>query len=343
MEGIALKGIRIRILLIGLGFIGIQSCSNTYSEAPEFREAKVENYAYVDRTGEQRDSAAEFASVDFFPQFPALLASRFESLKKLRELVHIHYKSENRTGPSRVRLSYRYGNAEMECELLDGIRQSELARAVDGTFRERVEVVLRAPFAIRNRSDLNKVNRLARRRPIFFGEGDVAFYDLALASVDHITSTDLAYLNARDSSEKGYINTFNHITALAFITTYFSFELADFVGSVHERENMPELVTGKFSAKQLNDPDNNPVDNYVDLINNNLGQHLGEQLKKKFGIDEQTEWTPDLLADYLNDIQSFYSWSFGIGLAPFRPEDEVLIRFCEKINIISAGVPYRDI
>jgi hypothetical protein len=40
------------------------------------------------------------------------------------------------------------------------------------------------------------------------------------------------------------------------------------------------------------------------------------------------------LANYLNDLQSYYSWAFQIGFEPFRPEDELVARFSKKINAV---------
>ena len=118
------------------------------------------------------------------------------------------------------------------------------------------------------------------------------------------------------------------------------FEMADFVADVHERENMPELIYGNFSEAQLTDPNNNPVDNYVDIVNNELGQQLGILLKSKYGITYETVWTAELLASYLNDIQQYYSTSFRITIKPFRASDDVLIRFVRKVLKSLNRLPY---
>ena len=150
--------------------------------------------------------------------------------------------------------------------------------------------------------------------------------------------SDGTYLTERDSSEKGYLNTFNHITAQAFITSIYSKEMADFVADVHERKNMPELIYGNFTSDQLLNLDNNPVDNYVDLINNELGQTLGDLLRKKYNITYETEWTAELLVNYLNDIQLYYSRSFGIGMEPFRSQDEVVSKIIKKLIKVKGDV-----
>ena len=161
---------------------------------------------------------------------------------------------------------------------------------------------------------------------------------MAKQSVGNISTPDRAYLNERDSSEKGYINSFNHITGQAIVTTCFSEEMADFIADVHELHNMSELTSGNFSIDQLNDVNNNPVDNYVDMINNEWGQELGKKLKVRYSITNKTEWTPELLANYLNDIQSYYSWAFRIGFRPFTIDDDVIKKFSNKINQVLGGV-----
>ena len=55
------------------------------------------------------------------------------------------------------------------------------------------------------------------------------------------------------------------------------------------------------------------------------------------GIDRETHWTPELLANYLNDIQTYYSWAYGIGFSPFRPSDEVVVKFSRKLNMVMEG------
>lgn len=275
----------------------------------------------------------------------ALLASRFKSLEELQKIIEIDY--EDCSSPevikddreSLVRLKHCSNGIEVTSELKSGLSQGDIIDARDGNFSDRMKLLYDSPYAVANRMALNKVYLLARIKPYLFGEGDAAFYVLAAASVNHINTNDLAYINARDSSEKGYINTFNHITAQAFITSCFSEELADFVADVHELHNMPELTTGRFTTEQIDAPEDNPVDNYVDMINNEWGQELGKVLKQRHDINAKTRWTPDLMVNFLNDIQQYYSWAFQIGFEPFKIEDEVVVRFTKKINVVMQGMP----
>ena len=268
-----------------------------------------------------------------------LLASRFSTLEELKTVVHIEYFNPPTAADTigknaMVRLSHCSNGVAVSSELKAGIDQGEIMKIRNQGLWEKFWLAVRCPFAVFNRSNLFKINDLARRKPYRFGEGDVAFYDLAEASLANITTKELAFRFPRDTGEKGYINSFNHITAQAFLTSCFSEAMADFVSDVHERYHMPELLTGRFSSKQLTDPDNNPVDNYVDIINNEWGQEIGKQLKKKYNIHQETYWTPELLTDYLNDLQSYYSGAFQIGFKPYSIEDEVIIRYAEKINIV---------
>ncbi len=270
----------------------------------------------------------------------ALLASRFDNLEELASVICIDYFREADTSQAgdttntRVLLRHCSQGEEVTSELVVGLGEGDFRKAQNGDVLDQAGVGLSSPYSVAHRDDLGRVIILARRRYALFGEGDPAFFDLALTSVEHINTPELAYLHPRDSSEKGFLNTFNHMTAQAFITSFFSEELADFVADVHERHHMPELISGQFTPEQLVDPDKNPVDNYVDIINNEWGQELGKELKEKYGINRQTVWTPELLTNYLNDIQAYYSWALQVGFEPYRPEDEVVIRFAAKINAV---------
>ena len=113
------------------------------------------------------------------------------------------------------------------------------------------------------------------------GEFELHFSATAIEMVRGILCTAHVFLS-EDLSEKGYLNTFNHITAQTFMTALFSEAVADFIADAHERGNLAELVTGHFSEEQLLDLQQGPVDNYVDMINNEYGQELGKALKAKY-------------------------------------------------------------
>jgi len=224
----------------------------------------------------------------------ALLASRINSLEELKEIIEINYFnrfSEDSNGKdtrSMVRLKHCSNGVEVISELKAGISQNDIINARNGNMTDKLTLLYNSPFAIANRMDINKIYLLARVKPYLFGEGDVAFYGLAAASVRKIN---------------------------------------------------PELTNGQFSNEQLHAPDDNPVDNYVDMINNEWGQELGKELKRRYNINSSTCWTAELLVNYLNEVQNYYSWAFQIGFEPFKKEDEEIIRFVEKINLVKAGMP----
>ena len=273
----------------------------------------------------------------------ALLLTRFTSLAQLNETVSIEYYKGNGASVAgnientEVHLRHISGDRNVTSILAAGVSQQDFTDARKGNVLDKIALALRSPFAVTSRADLQAVEYLGRRRPLTFGMGDVAFYDLAEHMVWHIMPEDTLAMSKADLSEKGYLNTFNHVTAQAFMTSVFSERLADFVADVHERYNLPELITGTFTEAQVQDLEKGPVDNYIDIINNEWGQELGKWLKKKYGISRNTVWTPHMMADYLNDIQRYHSWVFQIGFVPFRPEDEVVTRFANKINTVVNG------
>lgn len=310
------------------------SCNN--SELPDKKKCDC-------ISSEKRDSSAYAIDSTFKFIQGALLATRFKSFEELKSVIKIEYftdsskaKNANYNNPT-VRITHCSNGFEVINVVESGLSQGDMSKAKKGNIWDRLHFLFNSPYAVTNRVELNKAYLLSRRMTELFGEGDPAFYDLAQNAMKNINTHDLAFMNLRDSSEKGYLNSFNHITSQAFITSCFSEQLADFIGDSHERYFHPELITGNFSADQTNDLDNGPVDNYVDLINNEWGQELGKVLRKKFNINDSTQWTPELLANYLNEIQSYYSWAFQIGFNPVSDEDELVIRFSNKLNTVLLG------
>ncbi len=275
----------------------------------------------------------------------ALLLTRFKSLEDLKKVVQIQYgaavpfSTGAITPQPYVRLTHRCGEREVTSILKTGVNESDFLRARNGNVWDKILLLLKSPFAVWNRRDLMIIESLGRKRPPLFGKGDVAFFDIAAAMVYNISDDDFKSMSSEDFSEKGYLNTFNHITAQAIMTSIFSEKVADFVADVHERNRLPELITGTFNEDDLTDVENGPMDNYIDLINNEWGQDLGKLLRNKYGISHHTHWTPQLLADYLNDVQSYYSWAFQIAFKPFKATDEIIIQLASKINIVLIDVP----
>ncbi|GAB5540218.1 MAG: hypothetical protein Salg2KO_23210 [Salibacteraceae bacterium] len=217
-----------------------------------------------------------------------------------------------------------------------GISEGDLREANENGIFSKMVLGIQHPSVFFNRHALKEVYLLSRRRHDIFGENDVAFFDLAEACVAHIDVKDLVQIPAKDTMEKGFLNTFNHITAQAFVTSFYSEEIADFIADAHERHHMPALIHGNFTTEQLADKTLNPIDNYVDIVNNEWGQELGKRLKAKYQIHQEKRLTPDLLANYLNDVQHYYRWAFQINLSPFRADDEVIEKFARKYNRIKA-------
>lgn len=286
-------------------------------------------------SGESMSAENEFIPPDQLPN--ALLASRFENLVSLKKVIQIKYYQNSRASQRSDSLNdqvicvYNSDESQITSILKKGISQAEIEQAKDFEWNAIFNVLKIAPQSIALRKDLAYTNLLARRRQDLTGWGDPAFYDLSELTVKKIIDRG-AYVTSNDSGPKGYLNTFNHITAQALLTSIFSEQVADFIADVHERENMPELVTGVFTADQLNNPAMNPMDNYVDMLNNELGQELGKALKIKYGINHHTKWTPQLLTAYLNELQAYYVRSFHIGMQAFDESENEIKLFSDKIN-----------
>ncbi|MEM1319246.1 MAG: hypothetical protein AAGG75_03265 [Bacteroidota bacterium] len=261
----------------------------------------------------------------------ALLATRFSTMEELQKVVTIEYK---KSGTPTVYLSHKSNNHQVNSVLESGISEKDLKAVRKGGLSGKIWLLFNSPYAVIHRNDLLRVYNLLRRTDSVFGEGDIAFFDFATTMLRHISDHDKAQIDAKALTEKGYINTFNHVTSQALTTSIFSEKLADFIADIHERASMPELITGVFSEKQMKDLEKGPIDNYVDIINNEWGQEMGKELRQKYRIDRHTLWTPELLAHYMNDLQLYFAQVFQIGFVPFRPSDEIIQKFTHKLNRI---------
>lgn len=285
--------------------------------------------------------SSEQISTDKQPKARALLATKYVGLEDFQNVVKIEYLEEAKDSAiGTVKLSYLDNNELITGKLSDGITQGDLTKALRGNQWDKLYLAMRTPYAVWNRKKLSEVFMLARHFNSYFGEGDVAFYDIAQASMRNISPQNGAFDNFRDSLEKGYINTFNHVTAQTFITALYDEEIADYVATVHERHTMPHLVSGLFSEKQLNDTFDFPVDNYVDIINNEIGQELGKWLRCKYKITADTEWNASFTCQFMNDIQDYYARSFQIKIKPFMEQHNVVVHFSAKIEGIKKGISY---
>ena len=278
---------------------------------------------------ENQDSNVQ-DQIDAFP-CTALMTTRIHSFEALKQMVDIAYYSKDK---AEVRITHSAGDMIVESVLTEGLNQDDYIKAKMGSSWDKFKLGLKSSYGIANREDLLKAYMLARRKYEVYGEGDVALFDLSVQMVRNISPVDRKQSSVRDLGEKGYLNTFNHFIAQSVYTSIFSEEMADFIADNHERSHLPALITGQFTEAQELDIDEGAVDNYVDIINNEWGQEYGKLLKIKYDISTSTQWTPTLLADYLNDIQDYFSVAFEIAFSPFRASDDVIIRFVDRTNLI---------
>lgn len=278
--------------------------------------------------GPGAESASHFADHELRG---ALVTTRFASFDALKDLVDIKYFNEPKP---RVELIHSVQGKTVKSILEEGVSQTDIEFAQKGELLDKLNLVLNCPFILLNKNEVLSVYYMGKRKNKLFGEGDVAFFDLAKQMVQNIHALDKGSLSSSDLGEKGLLNTFNHIIAQSIMTSLFSEELADFIADVHERYNMPELITGEFNEAQIENIKFGPVDNYVDMVNNEWGQELGKLLKQKYKIHADQDWTPLMLENYLNDIQAYFSWALQIGFEPFSQHDEIIKKFVARTNKI---------
>src|SRR4030095_12098083 len=153
----------------------------------------------------------------------ALLLTNFKSLGELKSIIQFKYvKADSLSAGAMskkpaVQLTYNSSGYEVTSVLRTGVSEADFLKARDGNLWDKVRLMIHSPFAVVNRNNLKVIEFLGRKRPWMFGKGDAAFYDLAETMVYHISEEDMMLIPSEDLSEKGYLNTFNHILAQAFM------------------------------------------------------------------------------------------------------------------------------
>jgi hypothetical protein len=149
----------------------------------------------------------------------ALLGTRFSSLEELKSVIQIEYHPSSDTATNKnafVSVRHCSSGKEVTSILQTGVSQGDLHKAgYSEAIWDHIALLFHSPYAVANRKDMEKIFMLSRWKPDLFGDGDPAFFDLAKSSVGNINTPDIAFRNERDSTEKGYFNSFNHITAQA--------------------------------------------------------------------------------------------------------------------------------
>lgn len=263
----------------------------------------------------------------------ALLLTSFETFDEFKSVVEIQYLPDSKG----VTLTHKSSGYEVISELRPGLSEGDLKGAVEGALGDKLSVAARSPYAVIAREELQGVEWLARHRPGIFGQDDVAFYDIAERMVRNLSIRSKQGMTDRDLDEKGYLNTFNHVIAQAFMTSLYSEKLADFVADLHERENMPQLISGDFTEEQIIDLEFGALDNYLDMVNNEWGQEIGKYLSKELGIVKGQCWDYDLVSDYINGIQGFMSRSFGVSFTPLSAQDAMVVKWAGKLNMATGN------
>lgn len=119
-------------------------------------------------------------------------------------------------------------------------------------------------------------------------------------------------------------NAYKHVLAQSLVTVLFGEDVAELSSKIHERHQLKEW-NGLDEVDQ--------IDTYVDLINNQWGQQFGQELKVELGITDDTVWTSELTAQYLNGMQQKLTESMGSEFgSEYSAEDQYVKDVTDWIN-----------
>ncbi len=256
----------------------------------------------------------------------ALVSSDYSTLEALKKSINIKYDKDDVS----VTVSHTFNNASVTKILGQGIRERDLRQLQSGSFSEKVSAVFNNPSIIYHERVLKGSLILAYKKSNIT---DIGNYHVAQIMANNLAgSASLSHQN----SEKGLVNTFNHILGQAVLTIFYGASSADYVGDAHER-GQPSLMTGAITEAETMQA----IDNYVDLINNQWGQTLGNELRQKYGniVDVgglvfDGKFNENLVntnlanvAGFLNDVQNYVGNTFGYTGKAFSSTDEIVKQY----------------
>lgn len=255
-----------------------------------------------------------------------LLATDYSSLEDLKKDINIEYNEDKSVDLELV------SHPEINHKLTDGVGDKEIKdlknQASKASLLEKANIAFDHPQLAWYRNDLQAIETMSYRKKNI---AELGLYNIADAFRNDIESG----ASAKELGDKGLVNTFNHTFGQSVITMLFGENVADLAGDIHERDQ-PALRTGEF--KNSGDI-TQAIDNYVDIMNNQIGQDLGADFKKKFAASLHFGFTPEASAELLNEGRDFFAKSFNLkfGKEKYTAEDDLAKRFCIVLNEVKHG------
>jgi RHS repeat-associated protein len=280
--------------------------------------------SYPSLTPYQFASNTPIAAVDL-DGLEALVAKDYGTLESLKKSINIVYRGEDVEDAS-VSVTHTYLERSASNTLNNGIGDEELKRAANGDFDLQFETAKKYPMLILYKGSLQKKQSLSYRNK---NNSGTALYYVASAMVNNIKGS----LKENHQGDRGLVNTFNHLGGQAIITMLYSRYSADFAGDIHERDQ-PSLRTGKIKKSEVSQA----IDNYVDLVNNSWGQKLGSKLAGNFRNNlHNGVWFDRDTSELLNEIQNYYSETFGYEFNEFTKDTPIVKQFTDLLNELKFG------
>lgn len=281
-----------------------------------------------------------------------LIANQYRSLDELKKAVDIQYTPggyETRfTGDTytdvyiqaKVSVTDKSGKGTNELSEATVVQKEASDKLEKGSTWDKLMLALQYPDAAYFKGELEEIRKLAKatkdpKGKIINGTAIGHMSDLMyehLAMKDRPSGRTVMIGKDKTTMKGATKNMMLHVFGQALLTTLYGRSVADLAGDIHERDQ-PSLITGVISKAE----ERQAIDNYADLVNNLYGQDIGERLQKELGATENTVWTPELTAKYLNavqlEIEKEMKWTFK----PFDAKTPEVVRFTDRLNEVTGS------
>jgi hypothetical protein len=218
-----------------------------------------------------------------------------------------------------VTIVHNWGEQKITTSLsTNGLGEDEAVGIKDGGFWKKLGGGVMHPGAALYRNDLKDIYKITKDKS----------ENLKVSLTYAISLKMLSNLSAgeqENNKQYRYDNSFLHFAGQTLASSIFGEGASQYAADIHERD-FTGVFTGVGEEAKL-------VDAYVDLVNNAWGRAFGKELSGKYGIDRETTWTDELSANFLNDVQDYFSKSYpGLKFNKFDKNSDFIKGFTKDLN-----------
>ena len=272
---------------------------------------------------------------DVYESLP-LVATNYKSIKSLKKILYIKYYNDKSFS-----ISYIVNGMIIEHRFSKGYADNELAIIRNSDLGTQAKSILSEPLLVIYKSALETMFICAYTK-----ENEAK---TSMLAISFEIAKKLKISNFLKTDDRALPNTIRHILSGVVLSMFHGEDSVNFVMDIHERHKKIDngvifdidecefLRTGKFKNAE---EEKSAIDNYIDIINNQIGGKLGSKLRNKYQkiINNTNGWTLEESANFLNDFLYYLKQSLKYDYNEFKTTEEIV----KKVAVLFTQVKHGE-